>query len=196
MKAYFIIYRTLLICSYEKSNKVLILADCENSAFREAMLSECHGSLEDDTASWLSDDFSTIADMNGEMIYWVTGCEEVSEKDAKTLKRFMSFIEADSITDIIKYTDLIPLLSGGYSVGIEGDSKENLKPALYDTKEEAQKEIDDCCTEYIAQIKAGDRENDDIYEGILSKVFWNGEDLILLDDNNNHVEKILWRAQL
>lgn len=99
---------------------------------------------------------------------------------------------------VIKYTDLIPLFGGGYSVGLEGDNSPSLKPALFDTPEEVQKEIDDINADYQEQIKAGERDEGDLYDGELSTVSYNSinGDLILLDQNFLPVEKIDWRSQL
>jgi hypothetical protein len=193
---YYMISKTLTIGEYEKDNRVLVRADCKLSAYRCALIGECHGSTEGDSIKWLSDDFSIVADMHGEMIYKVTGIEEVRPQDAKVLKRFVPYQEAENITDVIKYTDLVPLMGGGYSVGLGSDSNGNLKPALYDTAKEAQAEIDEINAEYQEQIEAGDRDHGDQYEGELCAVSFDGEHLYLLDQNFNQVEQINWRDQL
>lgn len=60
---------------YEKSNIVLVKAITEEEARKEALLSECHGSLDDDNLEW-SD--RGIYDLHGQFHYSVNNCVLVS----------------------------------------------------------------------------------------------------------------------
>ena len=51
-------------------------------------------------------------------------------------------------------------------------------PALYATLSEAQEELDDTIRDYKADIKSGERDADDEYEGELLAVRWDGGDTL------------------
>ena len=97
---------------------------------------------------------------------------------------------------MIKWAELIPVMCGNYAIGLEGDG-DDIKPCLYDTKEEVLEEIEDMNRCYQEDIEAGERDDGDEWEGEAHRVwFSDNQQLFIVDDNDNPIEEIDWRAQL
>lgn len=92
---------------------------------------------------------------------------------------------------MIKWAELIPTMCG-WSVPLEGDSGDDLKPYLYDTEHEVRIEIIEMRYEYLRQIGAGERDIDDEWEGECHQVEWDGEILTIIETG----EQVDWRDQL
>lgn len=99
-----------------------------------------------------------------------------------------SFSAAD-----VKWAELIPLLGGGYCIGITEDSESNPIPVLYDFKSEALDEIKDCQDMYDEEIKAGHRDEDDEYEGEAQQVIHDGDLIHLCDEHGNIFDSFEWQ---
>jgi len=88
---------------------------------------------------------------------------------------------------MIKYAELIPTMCG-WAIAID----DNQMPVLYDTKNEVLEEIEEMHDHYQEQIEAGERDDDDEYEGECHLVRWDGENLFIAETN----EQVNWRDQL
>ena len=96
---------------------------------------------------------------------------------------------------MIKWAELIPVMFGGYSVGMtEVDGK--IIPDLCDTEEEVLAEIDEMQAEYDEQILNGDRDEGDTWEGESHRVWWDKEELFIVDEHDKPMIRVDWRAQL
>nr|QIM12825.1 hypothetical protein p33_00313 [Escherichia coli] len=69
---------------HENSYVRLLVSDCEKNACQTALISECHGELEQ-----LSFEDGGVYDYNGENHYSVRSCVEVAPEDVATLQRFL-----------------------------------------------------------------------------------------------------------
>lgn len=70
----------------EKDSIHLIDATNEDNAGNAALVAECHGDFNDDTAQW---DGDGVDDLNGEFHYSIKNTVLVEEKDVTTLKRYL-----------------------------------------------------------------------------------------------------------
>ncbi|WP_394222508.1 hypothetical protein [Alteromonas gracilis] len=70
----------------EKDSIHLIKATTKDNAGRAALVAECHGVFDDDTAQW---DGDSVDDLNGEFNYTVKNTVLVEEKDVATLERYL-----------------------------------------------------------------------------------------------------------
>ncbi len=96
---------------------------------------------------------------------------------------------------MIKWIELIPVMCGNYSVGLQGEGAFVI-PCLYESKAEVLEEIKDMQSYYDEQIANGEREKGDKWEGEAHKVSWDGDRLFLLDSLDCPIEQINWRKQL
>ena len=94
---------------------------------------------------------------------------------------------------MIKWAELIPTMCG-YSVAICEHEGETV-PYLYDFENEVTEEIEEMHDHYQEQIEAGERDDDDEYEGEAHRVSWDGENLFIVDDNDEPFIKINWKHQ-
>ena len=98
---------------------------------------------------------------------------------------------------MIKWAELIPVICGNYSIGLTYDDNGLETPCLYDTKEEVLAEIEDMNRCYQEQIKEGERDEGDEWEGEPHRVwFSDNQQLFVVDDNDEPIEEIDWKAQL
>ena len=73
--------------NYEKITKHLVNSSSEDEAAKEALINECHHSL-DEGADWLEEG-QQIEDAYGEMIYTLHSVEPVNSYEYVTLNKFM-----------------------------------------------------------------------------------------------------------
>ena len=92
---------------------------------------------------------------------------------------------------MIKFAELIPLMCGGWAVGLEGDG-DDIKPYFYDTEAEVIEEIKSMQEEYDQQIAEGFRDEGDLWEGEAHQVTFIDDVLTIVETG----EKIEWRDQL
>lgn len=84
------------------------------------------------------------------------------------------------------WADVIPCANGQYATG--SMSMENVPaelselegaPCLSFNRDEVQKDIDEECSRYEAEIAEGERDEEDEYEGMLMRVVWKSDDTLL-----------------
>lgn len=93
---------------------------------------------------------------------------------------------------MIKWAELIPTMCG-WSIVLD----DNCEPVFYDSKAEVLEEISEMNKWYQDEIEAGERDKDDEWEGEAHRVWFNdNEQLFLVDENDEPIEEIDWRAQL
>lgn len=83
----------------------------------------------------------------------------------------------------------IDTLCGGITLGVMDNEENNvILPCLFATESEAQNEIDEEVERFESEIKRGERDADDEFEGVLHLVRWSesGEDLYIYDSTGNH----------
>ncbi len=85
------------------------------------------------------------------------------------------------------WAELIPTMCG-WAIAID----DNQTPVFYDTEAEVLEEIASMQADYDEQIEAGERDEDDEYEGECHLVKWDGDNLFIAETN----EQINWREQL
>ena len=90
--------------------------------------------------------------------------------------------ESNNDPDVIKacetgtfYVEAIACLNGEYSLGCTELLDGTEMPILYPTREEAFKEIQEEIDRYAEEVKVGERDEDDEYEGELLVAKWDGE---------------------
>ena len=81
-----------------------------------------------------------------------------------------------------KWVEVIPLMGGDYSVPYSVDDDGNDIPYLYMSEEEARAEQQDIAQDYIEQIKSGERDEGDYWDGEIYECELDGDELRLFDD--------------
>lgn len=95
---------------------------------------------------------SALIDLGGNTESWKSACE-----------RGVFFVVAT------------PVMCGRYSVGCMESSVGEL-PDLYATKEDAEAENNEVAEDYLQDIKDGERDEEDEWDGEVLEARWNGED--------------------
>lgn len=91
------------------------------------------------------------------------------------------------------YVIATPVFSGSYSVGCM-ESPAGDVPSLCATLAEAEEENNDMIEEYKSQIDAGERDEDDEWDGEVMEARWDGEsDEMHLYSNGHHIYSGSWR---
>lgn len=91
------------------------------------------------------------------------------------------------------YTIATPLFGGGYAIGSMGN--DTLFPDIYPTKKTAEMENQDLTREYLAQIEAGERDEEDEWEGEVLELFWDGiNPVVTLKADGVIVHQEDWRS--
>ena len=96
---------------------------------------------------------------------------------------------------VIKWAEIIPTMCGN-AVAMEHERESGTLPALCDTEAEILDELVFMQEHYDHEIEKGERDKGDVYEGYAARVSWDGENLFLIDDDNEVIERVDWRAQL
>ena len=93
------------------------------------------------------------------------------------------------------YAEVTPCISG-YALGSSADDNDEPVPFIHPTLSEANTEHQEVVDEYNIQIKNGERDQDDAWEGVVMKVLWDGgDDISLVDiesDSVVHIES--WKS--
>lgn len=91
------------------------------------------------------------------------------------------------------YVIAIPVMCGDYSVGCMETPVGDV-PALMATKAEAEAENNDMIKEYRDQVEAGERDEDDEWDGEVMEARWDGEsDQMHLYSNGHLIHSGSWR---
>ena len=119
--------------------------------------------------------------------------KEFENTSAYILESFRSFIrQTVNIPEkAIKFTtinsrqwaEVVPLFCGGYSTAFTSDEDGQPFPYLYDSESEARIEQESIVQDYIEQIKSGEREEGDFWEGEIYECELDGDELRLFDDD-------------
>ena len=72
------------------------------------------------------------------------------------------------------YTVATPLFGGGYAIGSTGEDNKEPLPDLYPTLEAANEENQEMIDIYLDDIKNGEREEGDEWDGEVLEVYWDG----------------------
>lgn len=91
----------------------------------------------------------------------------------------------------VYYADITPCISG-YAMG-HFDFETGECPALSSTLAQAQEEHNSIANEYIDQINQHQRDKDDLWQGIVMKILWNGADDVILIEDDQEVHRGSWR---
>lgn len=83
----YIVKLRIQTCGFEKNTTKIVYATNEENARRDALISECHGDIDDGTAEW---DGDTINDMCGEFIYSVLSVIKVDDKDLLLIRKYLN----------------------------------------------------------------------------------------------------------
>ena len=86
------------------------------------------------------------------------------------------------------WIEVIPCLCGD-SICITYDSDENVMPAIEETKEKIQADIDDMNNDMVRQVADGERDADDLYEldNYPALATFDGETVHILDEETLEV---------
>lgn len=77
---------------------------------------------------------------------------------------------------------------GSSSVNSKASGKEESIPLIYLDREEAEEEMNETIEHYNEEIQSGERDADDVYEGILAGVIWGKDDTMsIVDLDSNEV---------
>ena len=85
MSKAFVVKLTIRAGEYEKSVTKLVFADSEELANEQALLGECHGSIDDGTAEYTE---TGIADLGWEFHYTVSWTKEVHAEHVNVLRTY------------------------------------------------------------------------------------------------------------
>lgn len=98
----------------------------------------------------------------------------------------LSLLVSGNPTDAMKaaaennlfYADATPLFNGQFALGGTDNVDDKPVAVVYPTLDEAQEELDDMADEYRSQIDAGERDEDDVPDGMLVQISVNDDGLL------------------
>jgi hypothetical protein len=85
------------------------------------------------------------------------------------------------------WVELMPILNGDNDVCLVEDDNGIMYPYISADKASLQKDIDSMIDDWQQQIKDGERDDDDLYDGYVSLVSFDGQIMSVLDENTLEV---------